>query len=868
MCGGSQRGYDSDDRECIECPEGWTCSRRGEVACQGQCAAGQRSACDGQLGYARCEQGQCNLTHWTGALVVRGTYEDPVAGDCATYFRCPIGWYQRFQTNGVVECAPCQGKQALARYVSGGLSTDDEGSCLWECDGTRQVVTWQSAGAGVCVFVRALEAAARHSSGWYGVAGVPDQRFPLATCPELHTTESNTALRAGECLACPEIPVNGRRVVGSRDCEWQCEAGFVQRGGRCVRVLGVGWPCTGRGTTRVEGSGECVTSAVPWNRPGTRKLWPPVRVAVERAGTPQAAAGAGTRVVVVSSAGRTIRAGSSVGGVSGRHWVEADGKRVTVQGPVCSMAWLEVDGHSYVACAVCNESFVAYVSLSAATPPGLHVLIGQPGAPGWADGFKTQARFGVELHVASEAYGMGSVWVLDRWNCVVREVVVWPGGPGDYRTRVFTVYGRTDGFLMVPSSPRCYGAGSLVGPRGFWDAGGSGFLFFLDDTGLWQLETEGVGLVRVLDRTWDVGGTRGRLVPDEMVSVWLAEFSVVVPTMVMGGFAPRRCSTRKDCRYRACVKIGDAFCAGYGDIPHCYANNQMCPASDCPVGSLPRSSSVRLLGCDRCPTGKYVATANATSCTDQNNYRLELRFRDGTVWELEASTTPCGDDFTSRTGGDCAVGCVWRADGLGSYVDPATGACVPCAEGRGRVVCGVGEELAECTRTGPARCEPCPNRSSTGKVYAVAGRCDEDEMRYLPPCPVGFYADGDGRLCLACPDPLSTTVFAGATRVEQCKCRRGLRRDTGGGGCVGRDLYAYERGACIREGSPCQMPPNATLVDPVRCRWECGAGLFLRTSAGWLDKCERCERAPSDGGVALTRGDDDAPLSCEYLWNA
>jgi hypothetical protein len=253
--------------------------------------------------------------------------------------------------------------------------------------------------------------------------------------------------------------------------------------------------------------------------------------------------------------------------------------------------------------------------------------------------------------------------------------------------------------------------------------------------------------------------------------------------------------------------------------------------------------------------------------------KIVIDFKDRTRWTVAPNEEPCAADFTSNKGGDCVIGCTWRADGRGYYVNKDTGACVSCIQGRLSTVCGVGEQLVECTRTAPAKCEACPLKdvgllvkgTNWTKVYAVAGTCSEDEMRYQPPCPPGFYLGSDGRYCQTCPDPLSTTVLPGATRVEQCKCKQGLVLSAELGRCVGRDLFAYEHGACIRSTVSCQVPPNATVVDTGRCKWECNTGFFKRTQSGWLDKCQACKRTTKDGGgQARTRGDDDSPLSCEF----
>lgn len=842
-----------------------TCSRRGDVVCSGQCGAGLRSGCDPVLGFAKCEQGSCDLKLGLGdgsnKTVLRGTYENPIDGDCATYFRCNLGWYKRFSPGGVVECAPCDGKQVVARYVTGGLSPNDPKSCLWECDDSRQVTAWFGNGSG-CVFVSTLVALPSHAAGWYG-GGVRDTRFPSATCPELFTTEANTALRAGDCLACPDIPLNARRVMGARNCEWQCDGGWEKRGERCVRIMlvGSGWPCKDAGMMRGD-DGECVPSIVPWNPAGYGKVQPLVSVAAVQGDNRDyyyykgATQGQQTRMI-----GRNLRVSSAAGGVSGRHllevlWPGNDTARVRLQvrteGQLCSATVVWMRGAEYLVGTVCNQSFLVFFNLSSAavnqvdyssssssttsvavstttskalttttsrvlttttsrvlttttskavttttaksvtsttssaliptTTPApmfvkeqsLRVLIGQAGNPGWADGFKTQARFGVELYVTSGARN-GSVWVLDRWNCVVREVSIWQNRPGDYRTRVYTVHGLTDKFFLVPPEPKCYGSGSLAGPRQFWEPGpGLGIVLFTDDNGLWQLELESGALGRVMGEGWDLNW---RFEADELVSV----------------------STQ---------------------------------------------------------SGDRLA--------------LLLQFRDGTAWSVRANVEVCPDDTTSNAGGDCVVDCVWNEGAAGSYyVNRSTGACVSCG---GAGVCGVAEEYVKCTRDEPGKCVKCASPSSGApKMYVVPGRCDQDMTRYQPPCPPGYYQSASHpEYCDSCPDPLSTTRLSGATRVEQCKCLDGLRLSTELGRCVGEDLYAYEDGACELSPQSCVVPLEGVLLDQGRgygrCMWECNAGFYHVAMNVWEPVCAPCVQTAGDlGRVAVTRGDNDSPMSCEYL---
>jgi hypothetical protein len=373
---------------------------------------------------------------------------------------------------------PCASPPFLAKYVTAGLSANDESSCLWECNyGLQYSVVWSGA---ACEYMGLQTAMPMHPAGWFGVYG-----GALTTCGAEFTSEANTTAARGGCQACPPLPARATRAANARQCEWGCAYGWTFRGSRCVREPGLEWLCTDAGTTR-DREGKCVNSSVPWNRAGTGR----VGMVVSEAWL--AVQNATNRGVVVAQ--------STAWGASGRHAVVVAGRGVQTEGPLCSATVAWIGGAQYLIGAVCNQSFVAFANLSSASVR-LEVLIGQAGSPGWADGFRTQAQFQAELYVATS--GNNTVWVLDRWNCVVREVTIWPR-PGDYRTRVDTVHGLTERFLVV-GQPKCYGLGSLAGPRRFWEVGG-GVLLFTDDHGLWQLTLETGALASVMSEgLWSAG---------------------------------------------------------------------------------------------------------------------------------------------------------------------------------------------------------------------------------------------------------------------------------------------------------------------------------------------------------------------------
>ena len=684
-------------------------------------------------GYVSCEEA-CVTPSSPSFSVIRGTHERPEYGDCRTYIACAVGYYKRFRANGQVQCEVCddQRKPAYALWASEGLSVNDATSCLWEC--RKDISALNSTRSG-CVLLASRTLIPDNDAGWFGRRGTGLHQ----TCGtgRGRTSEAGTALVSGECLDCPAYPARASWTVSGVECEWYCQLG-VRRGGTCFVEP---TDCRARGyTLAADGGGGCVRLAIPWARAGRRKTG----TVVER----RASGGNAT-------VGRALlsdwTAGSLPYGVSGRHTVARAGRNWTVGGAICSMTSAWLGGREYMVGTVCNTSFLVYLNLS---EPGarLGVLIGRPGERGWRDGFRTEALFQDELHVANGAENR-TLFVLDRWNCLLREVSI-ADPPGAYLTRAYTVHGLTDKFISAGLA-RCYGDGSLASPRTFWMLGRERAVF-ADDNGLWQLELATREVVNAMSEAGDAGFEADDL---------------------------------------AGVSAPDAF-------------------------------------------------------------SLMLAFRDGFVWVVRALEEECPDDWTSLDGGDCTTPCVWRSElgGPGQFVNQSTGACVPCAG----LACGVGRYQIPCTRTGPAVCASCPSLDD-GKVYVKAADCTPSLRRYLPPCPAGFYLDSVAGWCEQCPR-FSTTVAGGAVRPEQCKCVQGFVRR--GGLCVTDDPL-YEFGlACAWN---CTVPANARLL-AVRdrygkaCPWTCNTGFFKTPAAPLRGKCSPCVGS----GVALSNGDDNSPLSCEF----
>lgn len=494
FCGLCPQGYESDGQYCIECPEGKTCDRRGAVACEGQCPAWKSSDCDMEIGYARCltATSSCNISRLDETrMVTRGGYRlTNMAVECAPYFQCNVGYYKSHKISGSVQCEPCLGiVPSYAAWATPGLSANDGSSCLWECPGGLSVPNENRTG---CIKLPGRDTQFfKNIPGWWSSNGSAN----AGTCGLAKTSEAAGALGISECLACPPFPPGMDAVwLGAGvQCEWECKTG-TKIGGGCVAQLWLGSLCKKEGLVqRLEGG--CVSTSFPWNSPGYSKSGWDIQGRVGGGGATLDRLGDGAQVLARMEDNRvTLTSASLPYGWRLRHRVEVMAgnnsntvRKWTVAGPLCSLAHSWIGGYEFVLGNVCNQSFLAYLNLSAGRNARLGVLIGSAGVRGWADGFKTQALFQSELYV-TRGVRNDTLFVLDRWNCLLREVVI-SGAPGGYLTRVYTVYGLTDK-LVIPGlrEPKCYGDGSLASPRRFWLLQGSWVAFAVDD-GLYQFDT-------------------------------------------------------------------------------------------------------------------------------------------------------------------------------------------------------------------------------------------------------------------------------------------------------------------------------------------------------------------------------------------
>jgi hypothetical protein len=122
-----------------------------------------------------------------------------------------------------------------------------------------------------------------------------------------------------------------------------------------------------------------------------------------------------------------------------------------VPGPVCSMAY-DKDRTNNLYLVFCEVGAIFFML------PNSSLVQRSMGFSdtGYQEGMQFQAKFGKELYIAL-LKDAGKLLVLDSENCVLREIVFGPSGPGDFRTKSYHISG-----VVVNQVPQCT---DLIAPK-------------------------------------------------------------------------------------------------------------------------------------------------------------------------------------------------------------------------------------------------------------------------------------------------------------------------------------------------------------------------------------------------------------------
>lgn len=789
VCGMCPEGYSSDGLFCYECPRSKTCTRFGDVWCQGEVAIGKEPGCFGQ--YAQPE-GPCEFPADPTRIVTRSTFIRP-NGTCAPYFRCAPGYFKRFYSIGAASCESCLGVVPLNfRWFSGGLSVNDPLSCLYECIGRA---SWPD---GACLGPLTQAYVPANPAGYY------DDGTGSKRCAAGYTSLAGQAISPSDCVLCP----TPRNSLGDACGDWTCQVSatviLARMGDSCLNPS----QCPSLVGYTQSLNLACVPTSLPWQPAGWAKAQDATGalIAMRRENVTSLLPPLAVLAIQGPGGNTTLTFYSAGYGQSGRHWVQGPGaaNRTGLPGRVCSAALLAFRNRDYALLAFCNTSFLSFLDLTLKSPlPRL--LIGSS-TEGYQEGYRDAARFSQQLYLAVEA-GSPRVYVSDQLNCAVRVVSIPEAGyPGDFLTRSHWLYGKSFGTCKTIQD-------SIIYPGRLFGVLSQTFFLFPASDGLYQIDS----------------GTR-RVVQAFALSQapsWLPDLSLLVG-----------------------VALG---------------NNGT------------NASELRLL------------FANFTAVVVPSKQR-------------------CSQGYTSYLGGACDRLCPFPLN----YVDPDSGACVPCFTRS----CLRGEQDVPCTPSSAQACVACPPlqplQGLYPRIYSTNGSCAEGQIVRVSYCPANYYLSsklvGEGlRECKECPR-FSATAGDGATSIDQCRCSPGSVKGPGGV-CIVGQLYplpslskcpfgTYPRGVFERCSScridpfpdcpvgqypvlngsciACTLPYNAFftsngkgLGSATSCGFECLPGYYLKGNTSFQTQCQPCTNYPVVGSsgaeyYALTNAQLDSPQGCTW----
>lgn len=376
-------GYSSNGFMCFPCPRGTICDSNGSPKCEGTCSTSFQPTCTNV--YQPCVSDQCNSYQFNDTNSI-GIFNN-IENNCQNYKVCKPGFYLFVSDVGVPTCTPCTNILSNEEAVTPGLIINNQTSCITQIKRTKT----------------------SNNEGFYS----SDNR----ACPSNTVSEQFYATIRDECFLCPVRPSNTFVVPNTPRCEWTCMPGYFPLGAKCEPEINR-LDCNGPGL--IFTSNGCIMAPIPWQSAGfgySEML--SITIIPTRIDFRQVLNLGYTSMVDYSSYSHNV--------------ITANSLNKRVQGVICSLTWTP----SYVYLVFCNTSMIFFWDTTQIKPTS---LIGNM-TRGYQEGFKNQALFENELYIAAVSSDPNRMIVMDTWNCVVREVVLGPNGPADFRTRSFLLFG-------------------------------------------------------------------------------------------------------------------------------------------------------------------------------------------------------------------------------------------------------------------------------------------------------------------------------------------------------------------------------------------------------------------------------------------
>jgi hypothetical protein len=309
--------------------------------------------------------------------------------------------------------------------------------------------------------------------------------------------------------------------------------------------------------------------------------------------------------------------------------------------------------------------------------------------------------------------GNGTLYVLDTWNCLLREVEVWDW-PGSYLTRVYTLYGSQDKLGLIPPQPKCYGTGALAWPRRFW-ALRDGWVAFTDEDGLWQFHTETrdlLAMIKEADGGFEADALLGLDTSDRFTLRLYFQMGVMWSVAASQAECLEGWTSRAGGDCSVACPANDEAGTPVQYVERATGSCLPCPPVACGIGQEPVSCTSTAPGyCRTCPTAAGMAYAQAGSC-EASTLRL---------------VAPCNAGwYTSPDGRYCEACPQYTTTLHGGATRFEQCKCLPGLSRRNGAC--IGEELYDFESACAQDCRV-PQRASRTSEYACRWECNAGYYR-------------------------------------------------------------------------------------------------------------------------------------------
>ena len=536
-------------------------------------------------------------------------------------------------------------------------------------------------------------------------------------CPDWQTSKAVVSTSVSACSPCPAAPANGHLVPGSSTCAWRCLVGFRQLGSQCVALPNQ--PCPKYFYD--VGSG-CLPSGMPWAPGGS------YRVRIEASPIAQA------RPPFTNEPGYVYAAGVVI-----PPYVLSIGERVTYAGMsqnlyvtnTDSTAWrvmtVQISRKTVARCGFNSNNHFYYLTQQGDVLwVGFFIRTGEDQKTQqhclWGlDTSKTATNFTQAAPISAywsakgpicsaSGDGAGSVYLI---QCGTNYISKAPAGGGD----VVAVAGQsTAGYLDGGAGlPLFRSPSSLV----YYNQ-----RLFVTDTGNCVLRE--VDLLR--GKVSTVAGMQG------------------VCERMDGGVGITTAGLAYPVNLTLTSYPGFFLFMDKGVSENRYTIRQYHADS----GSVITIQTSIIQG--------------VTSLASLGDRIYAQSQSTGDYYKAFAATLPCPTGSISNQGGATSADACTTCS-PGSYANGSL--CLPCSS---TVCTGVGQRVLSCQGASDAQCGACANKPE-GSVYTGPAEVYDGYVEcpwvYVPPCPIGFYANGT--VCAKC--PAWSTSPAGSTSIAQCLCR-------------------------------------------------------------------------------------------------